>query len=150
MNDKSIDNLLRQAKISASPNFTEKALSGITSQSKSESSIDNICDNLLKASKLSASKNFTERALKTILNPRQSTLFNNISRSIATIATAACITISIANLPNPRQNTISEQDFADLSYLNSEISNLATLIYEQEIIDIFLNDGHFLYDVHRK
>ena len=150
MNDKTIDNLLREAKISASSNFTEKALSGITSHALSESSIDSLCDNLLKASKRPASTNFTERALRTILTPNHSTIFNKLYRSITTIAAAICITISITTLPNPRQNTISEQDFAYLSSLTSEISNLATLIYEQELIDIFLNDAHFLYDAHRK
>ncbi len=138
MTDNKIDTLFRNAKIEASADFGDRTFASIVKTQQLQHSLDFKCNELLRASKISASSTFTERVANSILKQRRSTPFEKISKILALVATAACLTITFAQLSVPNRYTISEYDFAEMSNLDSEITSLANLIYEQELIDILL------------
>ncbi len=133
MNDSQIDQLLRATKINASADFTERTLARIKAQSLEENSLDNLCDTLLLSQKQKASDNFTEKAISSIKREKPTSIFKRIIEITMSVSVAACIAISIFTLPIPSQTSFSEEAFAEVANLNTEISNLAVLIYEQEL-----------------
>ncbi len=133
MNDSQIDQLLRATKIEASADFTTKTLACIKAQSLKEKSLDDFCDKLLLSQKQKASDDFSEKAIRTIKREKSASTLRRIIEITMSASVAACIAISVFALPIPQQTSLSEEAFAEVANLNTEISNLAVLIYEQEL-----------------
>ncbi len=132
MNDEQLDKLLHAQKVQASADFTERALKRILAQEKSQTSLDKFCDNLLVSQKIKTTSNFTERTLKTIRQEKRVPLLQKIIGITSSLGVAACIGISVVTL-QITQADMSENAYAEMTELNSEISALAAFIYEQEL-----------------
>ena len=138
MTDKQIQQLIKDAKVTASADFADRAFASISKLKEQENKIDVLCDKLLRNAKISTSPTFTARAIKHITFEKTSTIFAKFSKIFILATTAACLSLIVGQLNVPYNYVISESDFAEMSNLDSEISNLANLIYEQEFIDVLL------------
>ncbi|MBO5255419.1 MAG: hypothetical protein J6B07_06305 [Opitutales bacterium] len=138
MTDKQIQQLIKDAKITVSPDFTDRVFASIAKTKELENKIDVRCDELLRDAKIKASPTFTSKAIQRITYKNTSTAFEIISKVLIFAATAVCLSLVVGQLNVPYNYVISESDFAEISNLDSEISNLAHLIYEQEFIDVLL------------
>ena len=138
MTEEQIQRLIKDAKIKASADFTDRVFDSIAKTKERENKIDILYDNLLRDAKIKASPTFASRAMQRITCKKTSSVFGMISKGLIFVATAACISLVVGQLNVPYNYVVSENDFAEMSNLDSEISNLTHLIYEQEFIDILL------------
>ena len=138
MTNQQINELLKNAKVQASAEFVDKTMANINIAKEQEEKLDTLCDELFKKAKVQAPINFTDKTLRHISKQKHYSTMEKVARYFAAVAMSACVMIVAWQYGFPKQYTVSENDFAQMSNLDSEISNLSNLIYEQEFFDAFL------------
>ncbi|MBE6413762.1 MAG: hypothetical protein E7035_04325 [Verrucomicrobiaceae bacterium] len=138
MTNQQINKLFKEAKVQASAEFVDKVMANISIAKEQEEKLDTLCDRLFKQTKVQARANFTDKIITQISKQKHYSTMEKIARYFAFVAMSACVMIVAWQYGFPNQYTVSESDFAQMSDLDSEISNLSNLIYEQEFFDAFL------------
>ena len=136
MTDFQIDELLKRRNVIASADFSARALSGILSGARRSGTLDAAIDARLAQYPVEASLSFSSRALDFALG-RASWGRRILSALTSVSAVAACVAVAFAVVPNIERTALTEDDFAQMSALNSELYALANLIAEQEVLDSF-------------
>ncbi len=138
MTDFQIDELLKRRRVVASADFSARAVSGILSDARALQSLDSAIDGRLSKYPVEASRSFSARALKFVLEGGHGSLVCRFVSALASVsAVAACVAVAFAVVPSVERSALSEDDFAQMSAINSELYALANLIAEQEVLDTF-------------
>ena len=138
MTNQQINELFKNAKVQASAEFVDKAMANIKTAKEQEEKLDTLCNELFKQTKVQAPVNFTDKIIEHISKQKHYSTMEKVARYFAFIAMSACVMVVAWQYGFPNQYTVSESDFVQMSNLDSEISNLSNLIYEQEFFDAFL------------
>lgn len=136
MTDFQIDELLKRRRVVASADFSARAVSGILSDTRALESFDSAIDARLAKYPVEASLSFSSRALDFALG-RASWGRRILSALTSVSAVAACVAVAFVAVPSVERSALTEDDFAQMSALNSELYALANLIAEQEVLDSF-------------
>lgn len=134
--DGRIDALLRADAPEVSPNFADSLADSIRVELAAEAAYDARADALL--AKLRPFPDITEKTLARIKSAKPAVV-GSVFACISAAAVAACAAFAAlgataqATLP---RGTITADDFAQMSQIDTEIDSIAALVMQEELVDL--------------
>ncbi len=134
--DGRIDALLRADAPEVSPNFADSLADSIRAELAAEAAYDARADALL--AKLRPFPDITEKTIARIKSAKPAVV-GSVFACISAAAVAACAAFAVlgataqATLP---RGTITADDFAQMSQIDTEIDSIAALVMQEELVDL--------------
>lgn len=134
--DERIDALLCADAPEVSPYFADSLADSVRAELAADAAYDAKADSLL--AKLRPFPDITERTLARIKSAKPAVV-GSVFACISAVAVAACAAFAVlgataqATLP---RGTITADDFAQMSQIDTEINSIAALVIQEEFVDL--------------
>ena len=134
--DRRIDEMLRADAPEVSPDFADSLARSVCAELSSEAACDAKADALL--AEMRPFPDITERTLARIKSAKPAVV-GSVFACISAVAVAACAAFAVlgataqATLP---RGTITADDFAQMSQIDTEIDSIAALVIQEEFVDL--------------